>query len=103
LLSFTVVIAGNFLEWCRALIKSIHDYQRHGGLSRQLEQIDRAVTDYFVIPSSTSASNEQTPRVGGGKGGHHPLASDGAASKGQADDHAPLASLPETSVRLDEQ
>ena len=32
----------------RGLIQSIHDYQRQGGLTRQFEQLDRAVTDYLV-------------------------------------------------------
>lgn len=43
---------------CRGLIKSIHDYQRQGGLTKQFEQIDRAVTDYFVTGNDGTLSSQ---------------------------------------------
>ena len=48
---------------CRGLVQSIHDYQRHGGLTRQFEQIDRAVSDFLVSGESTSHRQDQLPTV----------------------------------------
>lgn len=41
---------------CSRLIHSIHEYQRHGGMMRQFEQLDRSLTDYLV--SSTEVPDE---------------------------------------------
>ena len=45
-------------DTCRGLIQSIHDYQRQGGLTRQFEQLDRAVTDYLVASPFEAAPHE---------------------------------------------
>jgi hypothetical protein len=56
---------------CRSLIETIHDYQRQGGLTRQFEQIDRAVTDYFVVTGTAvperSVRSRESSHAGTGK------------------------------------
>lgn len=48
----------------RKVIESIHDFQRQGGLSRQLEQFDRVLSSYLIAPPSAAEGQSEATQVG---------------------------------------
>jgi hypothetical protein len=44
--------------------RTLRDFQRQGGLSKQFEQLDRLVSSYLIPPPSTANGNSEGCQVG---------------------------------------
>lgn len=54
----------SFVCVCRNVIESIHDFQRQGGLNKQLEHLDKVFSSYLIAPGNTGEDAEYVQAVG---------------------------------------
>ena len=48
---------------CRNVIESIHDFQRQGGLNKQLEHLDKVFSSYLIAPGNQDEGDSEYVRT----------------------------------------